>query len=107
LRALTDRLGVGQNLVKKTTPIGRGLSKHPDAAKYVANVDEIADMPILALMRLAKEMGVDAAVIQETEAQDDRLRRYSDNCPAFKGVFEFDLTVEVLGKRVIRKAKAE
>jgi hypothetical protein len=30
-----------------------------------------------------------------------------DNGPAFTGVFEFDLTVEVFGQRVTRKAKAE
>lgn len=28
-------------------------------------------------------------------------------CPAFKGVIEFDLTVEVFGQRVTRKAKSK
>jgi hypothetical protein len=38
--------------------LGRGLSKHPDAAKHVANVDEIEDMQLWRLMTLAKQMGV-------------------------------------------------
>jgi hypothetical protein len=88
--------------------LGRGLRKHPDAAKHVANVLEIEDMPIWRLMTLAKKMNGDAnATIQDTEEHEHRLRRYSDDFPAFTGVIEFDLAAEVFGQRVTRKAKAE
>jgi len=59
-------------------------ARHPDAAKHVAKLDEIEDMPIWRLMTLAKKMGADAdTVIQETEEKEHRLRRYSGDCPAF------------------------
>jgi hypothetical protein len=59
-------------------------ARHPDAAKHVAKLDEIEDMPIWRLMTLAKKMGADAdTVTQETEEKEHRLRRYSGDCPAF------------------------
>jgi hypothetical protein len=86
-----------------------GLMKHPDAAKHVANVDEIESMLMLPLLKLAQKLGVvDVdALIDATERGQEAQRRYSDDFPAFAGRIEFDLTVEVFGKRVTRKARAE
>jgi hypothetical protein len=88
--------------------LARGLMKHPDVGEYVADVNEIEDMPMLALLRLAQRMGVDAdTLIEATERAEEACRRYSHEHPAFVGRIEFDLTVEVFGKRVTRKAHAD
>jgi len=85
-----------------------GLSKHPDVHQHVANVDDLEHMPMLRLMTLAKKMGVDPDdMIETTEQQSEDTQRYSDRFPAFNGKIEFDLTVEVFGKRVTRKARAD
>jgi len=82
--------------------------KHPDAGKHVANIDDIDAMPMLALLKLAEKLGVvDVdALIEATERNAEACRRYSDEHPAFVGRIDFDLTVEVFGKRVTRKARA-
>jgi hypothetical protein len=82
--------------------------KHPDAGKYVANVDDIEQMPMLALLKLAEKLGVADVddLIDSTERERDACRRYSDDFPAFTGQIEFELTIEVFGKRVTRKARA-
>jgi hypothetical protein len=86
--------------------LGRGLSKHPDAAQHVANVDDIEQMPMWSLLTLAKKMGVDAhATIRTTEAHEDQLSKYSFSFPGFKGELGFDLTIAFLGKSITRKAK--
>jgi hypothetical protein len=66
------------------------------------------DEPLLVLMRLAQKMGVDAdALIEATERNDEARRRYSDNNPASAGKIEFDLTIELFGKRVTRQARVD
>ncbi len=86
--------------------LGRGLSKHPDAAQHVANVDDIEQMPMWSLLTLAKKMGVDAdATIRATEAHEDQLSKYSFSFPGFKGELGFDLTIAFLGQSLTRKAK--
>lgn len=42
-----------------------------------------------------------------SEAEYEQASRYSLQYPAFKGTYEFDLTFQMLGNRVTRKAKAE
>jgi hypothetical protein len=42
-----------------------GLRAHPDVARHVPNVDELPDMPMLKLMKLAKDMGVESNVQKE------------------------------------------
>jgi hypothetical protein len=90
--------------------LARGLEKHPDIGKHVAEAD-IGDLdraPMTRLMALAQEMGIDAkALIEDTEQQEDERRRYSGEFPGFEGVIEFDLTVEMFGQRVTRKARAD
>jgi hypothetical protein len=88
--------------------LARGLMKHPDAGEHVAKVDDIESMPMLALLKLAKKLGVDAdALAEATEREWDACHRYSDDHPAFTGVLEFDLTVEVFRKRIKSKLRAE
>jgi hypothetical protein len=84
----------------------RGLSEHPDAAKHVANVDDIENMSAWELLNLAKTMGVDpAAMIRSLEQEDDKRWTYSHHNPGFTGELEFDLVLELLGRKVTRKAK--
>jgi len=86
--------------------LSRGLSKHPDVAQHVANVNDIEQMPMWSLLTLAKTMGVDAdATIRATEEHEDKLSNYSFSFPGFKGALEFDLTVTFLGKSITRRAK--
>ena len=88
--------------------LAHGLMKHPDAGEHVANVADIEDMQLLALMKLAQRMGVDAeALTERTEREENARFRYSDDFPAFTGRIEFDFAVEVLGKRVARKARTD
>jgi hypothetical protein len=86
----------------------RGLRKHPDVAQHVASVDDLDEMELWALLDLARKMGIDDAnaLIKATENDDAERLRWSHEHPAFKGEIEFDLAVEVFGKRVVRKAKA-
>jgi hypothetical protein len=88
--------------------LARGLENHPDIGKHVAEaeISELDREPMTRLLMLAQNMGIDAkALIEETERQEDERRRYSDEHPGFSGVIKFDLTVEMFGKRVTRKAR--
>jgi hypothetical protein len=86
--------------------LSRGLRKHPAVAQHVANIDDLEQMPMWSLLTLAKKMGVDAdATIRATEEHEDQLSRYSLSYPGFKGEFEFDLTIALLGKSAMRKAR--
>jgi hypothetical protein len=88
--------------------LARGLMQRPDARKHVANVDDIEDMELLALLKLAQKMGVDAEALAETVEREENARfRYSEDFPAFVGRIEFDFMVEVFGKRVTRKVRAD
>ena len=86
----------------------RGLGKHPDISQYVPNVDDLDDMQLWALLDLSKRMGIDDpnALIRATENAEVERQRWSHEHPAFKGEIEFDLALELCGKRVVRKAKA-
>jgi hypothetical protein len=85
----------------------RGLRGHPRVAKHVAGLD-LEPMSKHQLLALTEKLGVDArAVIDARREQDAELLGYSREFPAFKGKLDFDLTIEVLGKRVTRKARAE
>jgi hypothetical protein len=84
----------------------RGLSQHPDVAKHVADTDDIENMSTWELLNLAKAMGIDAAaMIRSLEQEDDKRWEYSHRNPGFEGELEFDLTLELLGRKVTRKAK--
>ena len=84
----------------------RGLQKHPDISKHVAKVDDLEEMSMLALLKLAKQMAVDAdALVTATEQQEHERQSHSMNFPAFRGELEFDMTFELVGKRITRKAK--
>ena len=79
----------------------RGLSEHPDAAKHVANIGDIENMSAWELLNLAKTMGVDpAAMIRSVEQEDDKRWTYSHHNPGFTGELEFDLVLELLGRKV-------
>ena len=84
----------------------RGLEKHPDISKHIAKVDDLEEMSMLKLLKLAKQMDVDAdALITATEQEEHERERHSMNFPAFRGELGFDLTFELVGKRITRKAK--
>ena len=84
----------------------RGLSEHPDAAKHVADTNDIDNMSAWELLNLAKRMGVDhAAMIRSLEQEDDARWQYTYRNPGFQGALEFDLVFELLGRKVTRKAK--
>ena len=84
----------------------RGLSEHPDAAKHVPDTSDIENMSAWELLDLAKRMGVDhAAMIRSLEQEDDTRWQYTYRNPGFQGALEFDLVIELLGRKVTRKAK--
>ena len=84
----------------------RGLSKHPDAAKHVSDTADIENMSAWELLNLAKTMGVDpAAMIRSLEQEDGKRWQYSYRNPGFQGALEFDLVLDLLGRKVTRKAK--
>src|SRR5262245_7438184 len=84
----------------------RGLGQHPDAAKHVADIGDIEKMSTWELMNLASAMGVDpGAMIRSLEQEDDKRWEYSSRYPGFQGEVEFDLVIELLGKKVTRRAK--
>jgi hypothetical protein len=86
----------------------RGLRRHPDVARYVTDLHAIERMPARGLLALAKKLGVDpAAMIEAIRRQDAERQQWSTRFPAFRGTLDFDLTFELLGKRVKRKARAD
>ena len=88
--------------------LARGLAKHPNITKYVTDVDGLDRQPMTRLIALASEMGIDAqTLIEETERQEIECRRHCDEFPAFSGVIEFDLSAEMFGQRVTRKARCK
>ena len=86
--------------------LSRGLSKHPEIAQHVDDLDQLENMPMYSLLALAKAVGVDAdAIIRSTEKQEHELHQYALRYPAFRGEIEFDLALTLLGKSITRKAK--
>jgi hypothetical protein len=83
----------------------------------VAVVAQIRDLKKPDLLALAEKLGIDVhAIVDDVrehghgmesvlEAEELELHRHSDAHPAFSGIIEFDLTFELFGKRVTRKAK--
>ncbi len=89
----------------------RGLRSHPRIAPELADVD-LDRMRAKDLVALTTRLGFDARALIDTmrEHDDERwIERmvYSTRFPAFEGTLDFELTVEVLGKRATRKARAE
>jgi hypothetical protein len=85
----------------------RGLRTHPRIAQDVAGLD-LERMRAKELVALASELGFDArALIDAVREQDAERQVYSTRFPAFRATLDFDLTVELLGKRVTRKARAD
>jgi hypothetical protein len=85
----------------------RGLRRHPRIAPEVADLD-LDRMRTKQLVALTSRFGFDARALVDTMREQDQARvAYSRQYPAFKGTLDFDLTIEVLGKRVTRKARAE
>jgi hypothetical protein len=63
-------------------------------------------MPLLKLMRLAEEMGIEPnALIESTEQRENERTVYSMSYPAFRGELEFDLNISFGGEAFTRKAK--
>jgi hypothetical protein len=84
----------------------RGLRSHPRIAQDVADLDLDA-MRGKDLVALTTRLGFDARALVDTMREQDQERvAYSRQNPAFKGTLDFDLAIEVLGKRVTRKARA-
>jgi len=89
----------------------RGLRSHPRVAHDVAGLN-LDQMRTKELVALATRLGFDARALIDIVREQDEERWhermvYSTKFPAFEGTLAFDLTVEVLGQRVTRKARAE
>jgi hypothetical protein len=85
----------------------RGLRSHPRTAQDVADLD-LDQMRTRGLVELTNRFDLDArALIDTVREQDEQRLTYSTEFPAFRGTLDFDLTVELLGKRVTRKARAD
>jgi len=89
----------------------RGLRTHPRIAPEVASVD-LDRMRTRELVALTSRLGLDArALIDTVREHDDEQRTermvYSTKFPGFRGTLDFELTVELCGKRVTRKARAD
>jgi len=85
----------------------RGLRRHPRIAQDVAdlNIDRTRTRELVAL---TSRFGLDArALIDTVREEDDERLSYSARFPAFRGTLDFELTVELLGKQVTRKARAD
>ena len=83
-----------------------GLRAHPRVDEHVANIGDIEKMPMLKLMKLAKDMGVDPdALIESTEQHEHQRMDYSMRFPGFRGELEFDMTIAFLERSITRRAK--
>jgi hypothetical protein len=86
----------------------RGLRDHPEAPRHAAKLDSINRMRASGLLALAKKLGIDPeAIIKEIKERNAERLAHSTRFPAFRGTLDFDLTVELLGNRVTRKARAD
>jgi hypothetical protein len=68
----------------------------------------IQERPIVRtgeLLALARKLDVDARALIDTVRTERMV--YSTQHPAFRGTLDFELTVEVLGKRVTRKTRGD
>lgn len=75
-------------------------------ARHFPNSDDLDDMPMLKLLKLAKDMGVESNdLIEATERDETERSRYSMRYPGFRGELEFDMTIAALGQSITRKAK--
>jgi hypothetical protein len=85
----------------------RGLRRHPRTAAEVADLG-LNRMRTRELVALTSRFGLDArALIDTVREEDDERLSYSTRFPAFRGTLDFELTVELCGKRVTRKARAD
>ena len=86
--------------------LSRGLSKHPDLAKHVADTDALEKMGMWQLMKIAESLGADPdETIRAAEQEERELLDYSQKFPGFRGEIVFDWTVAFLGQSVTRKAR--
>jgi hypothetical protein len=95
------------------------LRLHPDIRRDAAKVASIRTLGKADLLDLADKLGIDVhAIVDDVvqngrglesiwEEQDVERHNYSTKHPAFQGTLEFDLTFELYGQRVTRKARVE
>jgi len=100
------------------------LREHPDIDSYVKQIADIDEMSKSKLTVLANKIGIDAKAIINKAIIDDLLLtarsltahrdedmpeqwKYAHRYPAFKGSYEFDLSMELFGERVARRVKAK
>ncbi len=48
-----------------------GLRDHPKIAEHVAKLNDLDDMPLLKMMKLAREMGIDPNALNESTEQQE------------------------------------
>jgi len=79
------------------------IRRHRKLKQFVADRDEIDEMPVSKLLELAASLGINLdAVIADAERWHHMLRY-----PAFTGHYLFDITFEMLSIRIVRKACVE
>jgi hypothetical protein len=95
------------------------LRLNPETAEHVNSLDDLDSLPKPKLLALAKKLKIDARkVVKETmktgkgleavlESDDLANWRYSERWPGFAGEVEFDMAIEMFGKRAARRMKAD
>jgi hypothetical protein len=85
----------------------RALRVYPGVECHVVRLDGIDRMRSRDLLALSKKLGADAAaMILAVRNHDTERQAYSHKFPAFEDVLEFDVTIELFGKRITRKIRA-
>lgn len=98
------------------TLLKAALRAHPDIRRHVKSKTAIATMDKSELLALAAQLSIDVdALIQKgneqpglggiLEPEQLAVWEHSERHPAFKGRFDFDMEIRVLGHVVKRKAR--
>ena len=84
----------------------RGLSKHPEVTKHVAEGVDMEKLGMWELMKLAESIDADPDETIRAAEQDEReLLDYAQKFPGFRGEIEFEWAVALLGQSVTRKGR--
>jgi hypothetical protein len=97
--------------------VRRQLRAHPNLKHHLSSRTEVSRLPKDELIALSGKLGVDVRAIAENAFQAGgvtgilepvvvQIMGYNEQPPAFSGILEFEIAIEMLGKKVSRKARA-
>lgn len=96
--------------------IRRKLREHPDLTNFLPNKSAVSSLSKQELLDVSLKLNIDVNSIVKSEQisnhmaavlepEELELWEHSEKHPAFTGVFEFNLVVELLGQKVERRAR--